>query len=113
MLPASVDAASLYCSCVNFVKSLVPGAPVVDAIFYKTVGFPTYPAVGRVALLQYGEGVLEHHVAVVKELRQDGIVVDEANFNRCQKGTRFIPWLSPEIIGFRDFGDAAATRYGG
>lgn len=89
------------CSCVRFVHDLIPAVPLVDAVWFQTFGTRTTPAVGRVALLQYGE---VSHVAYIAAIDAIGFTVKEANFHKCQKGTRFIAWDSPEIVGFLDFG---------
>ncbi len=89
------------CSCVRYVHELVPDVPLVDAVWFQSFGFRVPPAVGRIALLQYGE---VSHVAVISAITTNGFEVREANFHKCQKDTRFIQWDSPEIVGFLDFG---------
>ncbi len=85
-----------YCSCVRRVHELLPAAPLVDARWY--LNFPRVtPAVGEVAMFNY-DGT--YHVAYISELREEGFIVQEANFHKCQKGTRLIDWQDPHLVGF-------------
>ncbi len=72
---------------------------MVDAIYYQSF-VRTYPAVGRVVMLSYGEGVDNAHVAYVTKLEADGFWISEANYNRCLKGVRFIKWTDEALVGF-------------
>ena len=54
-------------------------------------------AVGAVAIEWFGK---TKHVSVVKEVRQDGVLVSETNYNRCQYSERFIHFDSPRLSGF-------------
>jgi surface antigen len=90
---------------VRYIASIIPSAPLIDAKWYATVFKErTYPAVGRIAMFKYGEKVTESHVAVVKEIRDDGFLVEEANWKPCKKTTRLISWDDPALVGFLDLG---------
>lgn len=55
------------------------------------------PIVGGVVIMQYGD---LPHVAYIKALETDGILVSEANYHHCQFDTRLIRWDDPHIVGF-------------
>jgi hypothetical protein len=104
-VPVPTHAAVNLCSCVRFVASLIPSAPLIDARWYATVFKErTYPAVGRIAMFKYGEKVTESHVAIVKKIEDDGFWVEEANWKPCKKTTRFIKWSDENLVGFLDLG---------
>ncbi len=85
-----------YCSCVSYLREFIPSTPHVDAVWYTN--FPRVtPAVGEVVMFNY-DGV--YHVAYVSELQEDGFIIHEANFHKCEKDTRIIKWNDPHLIGF-------------
>ncbi len=94
--PAPVVIEQTYCSCVSYLRDFIPSTPHVDAEWF--VNFPRVtPAVGEVAMFNY-DGV--YHVAFVSEINDGGFVIQEANFHKCQKGTRTIAWNDPHLVGF-------------
>lgn len=82
----------------------------MDAEWFQTFGYRTFPAVGRVALLQYED---VSHVAVVTGVDGSGFTVEEANYKRCKQTTRFIKWNSPEVVGFLDLGPSQRKSLAG
>ena len=96
--PAFADTVTFpqYCSCVSYVRQYIPSVPHVDAWVFPT--FPrSAPAVGEVAMFNYS-GIF--HVAYISQIRGEGFEIQEANFHSCQKGTRFISWDDPHLVGF-------------
>lgn len=87
-----------FCSCVKYLRTLLPLTPLVDAQWFKD--FPkTPPSVGGVAVFYYPTSN-QYHVGYITELRDDGFVLKEANFTHCQKDTRFVSWEDSRLIGF-------------
>ncbi len=86
---------ALFCSCINYARSLGIKIPLVDADELT----PNAPAlVGNLVLLKYKSGL--SHVAVITDLEPEGVYIKEANYHKCQKGERFIPFTDSNIIGF-------------
>lgn len=84
------------CSCVKTIAPLVSGMPIQDADkFIPNADVTT----GKVLLLNY-HGV--RHVALIKEVSKEGILVYEGNYKRCLTGTRLISWeeLGDTLVGY-------------
>ncbi len=85
-------------SCVRWVHTKIPSAPLVDAEHYA--GFPrSMPTVGSVAIFEYLSGV--SHVAIVESLGLSGFTVSECNyFGDGTCGRRFVDYNHYSIVGF-------------
>ncbi len=84
-------------SCVQFVHSRIPSAPLVDAEWFQQ--FPrSTPSVGSIAMFKYDSGV--SHVAIVEELQQEGMVVSECNYRKGVCDKRFVKWNNDTLVGF-------------
>ncbi len=94
---AQVKHESNLCSCVSYVRSLVPEAPRKDAINYKP---NAAPAVGSVAIFRYKNGV--GHVAFVTALYSTGFFISEANYHHCKVDDRWVAYNDPALRGFWD-----------
>lgn len=66
------------------------------------------PTVGSIAIFDY-KGV--PHYAVVVELKLDGFMIREANYEPCKTGTRLVKWNDPAIVGFYSPTSALAKLY--
>ncbi len=91
-----------YCSCVAGLREYIPSTPHVDARWFQTFGYRTTPAVGRVAMFNYGPGDERQHVAYISKIEDTGFWVKDWNWKPCQKLTHFIKWDDPAIVGFLD-----------
>jgi hypothetical protein len=60
----------------------------------------TQPAVGVVALFKYGDGVNQHHAALITDIEENGFWVRETNFKRGQETRRFVSWKDKNLRGF-------------
>lgn len=86
-------------SCVQYVHSRYPAAPLVDATWYQK--FPrTMPSVGAVAIFHYSSGL--DHVGVVESLGEKGFIVSDCNYSWHVCTKRFVPWNHYSIVGFWD-----------
>jgi len=84
-------------SCVSYVHSKIPTAPLVDAEWYAR--FPrSIPSVGSVAIFKYDTGV--SHVAIVESLEEKGMVVSDCNYKPGICTKRFVEYGHYSIVGF-------------
>lgn len=97
--PKPLAVNDLYCSCVRYAHYLNPKIPPVSAQWFKNFAKAT-PAIGRVAIFSYGVGELKQHIAIVTAMDEKGFTVTEANYIRCQKGTRWVSWTDKSLVGF-------------
>lgn len=89
------------CSCVKYAQSLIPEIPLWDAIDYPVNTIK--PKVGDIIKLQYYNATTTnytYHIAVIKEITEEGYQVKEANYEKCKEGERFILLNDDNIIGF-------------
>ena len=91
-VPVSVPN-SILCNCWAYVKSVYPSLPPTSQIKNNLVD------VGSVAVFYYSQVGL-HHYAVVVAVTDDGYIIEETNYKRCQKGSRTIPKDDPSLLGF-------------
>lgn len=86
------------CNCWQYVKAVLGTTP---SLTQKTT-----PRGGSIAVFDYSG---TPHYAVVLELKNDGFIVREANYEPCKTGTRLIKWGDTHIKGFYDPTSALAT----
>lgn len=55
------------------------------------------PVKGAVAIEWFGD---IKHVSIVQYVSEEGVLVSETNYQRCQYTERFIPFDSPRLAGF-------------
>lgn len=101
ILATPTYAATNLCSCVSYVHSLVPEAPLVNADQYK----PNISAhVGAIAIFHYGPSAhYPHgtgHVALVTAIRSGAIAINESNYHSCAISDRWVSLKDPTLIGF-------------
>lgn len=82
------------CSCVVWVQQQIPTFPMGDADEIKA---NSYPQEGGVVLFQYE---VLGHVAIIREIHTDYMLVEETNYHMCQHGFRRVPYTDPHIRGF-------------
>lgn len=80
------------CNCYAYTKNRIPNLPSMASIAPNSE-----PTVGAVAVEYFGR---VKHVSIVIELKSDGVIVKEANYDHCKKGTRFIPFDHYSLVGF-------------
>lgn len=80
------------CNCYLYAKKRAVGVPRMDDIHPNAE-----PFVGGLAV-EYFKGI--KHVSVIKEIRSDGVLVEESNYHHCQTGERFIHFTKPSLVGF-------------
>ena len=80
------------CNCFRYVKNRVGG-------FQRMIDVQpnTQAHVGSVSVEYYGE---LKHIALVTHVDDEGVFVEEGNFDRCKTGERFIPFDNPHLQGF-------------
>lgn len=85
-----------YCSCVLYARSLTGyGSSVGNARNWpKNVA---YPVVGGVVITNESRA---GHVGVITWVNGDTFGIAEANYSRCQKGTRSLNINNPVILGY-------------
>jgi hypothetical protein len=81
------------CNCIAEVKNLGAKVPFKDKLEPNSI----VPRVGGVVIMQYGE---LKHLAYVTSVEEDGIHIKEANYKRCERGTRVLEFLDKHILGF-------------
>lgn len=79
-------------NCWMYVKTQIPAFPNT-----KNIHSNTTPAVGVVALFNYGA---EDHYAIITKLEEKGFWVKDTNFGGPGYRTHFIEWNNPHITGF-------------
>ncbi len=84
------------CSCVSYAKSVTGYSTSVGAAKNWPIT-SQWPTVGAVVVLSESWA---GHVAVVRAVKDNTIVIDETNYIPCQKGAREIEIDSPEIKGY-------------
>ena len=80
------------CNCVTYVRNRVDGLPQMAAIFPNSE-----PVIGGVTI-EFFNGV--KHIAVITKVEVSGVWVEEANYNHCKTGERFIPFDKYSLVGF-------------
>lgn len=89
------------CSCVRYAEFLIPGILLIDAIDYPLNTIT--PKVGDIIKLQYyNEETTNYiyHIAVIKEITEEGYEIEEGNYNKCEKSERTILLDDDKILGF-------------
>lgn len=84
----------IYCSCVKTARLL--GAPLPYGNASQLIPNAT-PAVGGVVILRYPNA---YHVAYIKALYPDGMLVAEGNYRHCEYTERLLPYTYQYIVGF-------------
>jgi hypothetical protein len=87
-----------YCSCVTYLRTLIPSLPLVDAKHFKDFPRAT-PQVGGVAIFYYPTSG-EYHVGYIAKLNDSGFLLKEANYEPCKVSTRLVEWNDPRLVGF-------------
>ncbi len=86
------------CSCVEFAKWYLGKQGEVWGVAKNIVPTSPVPYVGGLVITM--ESKLGH-VAVIKEVRENSLLVVEANYKRCQQGEREIRLNDPNIVGYK------------
>lgn len=85
------------CNCYSYAQAIVDyELPKM----FDIVPNSNYPRVGGLVVLRYKNN---KHIAVVKSVSHDGIIIKEANFEPCLVGERLIKWDDPALKGFVDY----------
>lgn len=84
------------CSCVRYAHYLNPKVPLVDASWFSSFRGKS-PSIGGIIILQYPK---DYHIATIVEFVENGFLVKEANYKKCEYGKRIIDYDDPHIIGF-------------
>lgn len=80
------------CNCYAYVKNRIVELPPMAAINPNVE-----PSVGSVAVEYFGK---VKHVSIVTKIEDSGVWVEEANYNHCKTGERFIPFTKHSLVGF-------------
>lgn len=78
-------------NCVSYIKLFMKLPKMADIVPNTT------PAIGSVAIFQYGK---LKHIALVTKLEETGFFIKEANYIPALVGTRFVKWNDPRLKGF-------------
>ena len=84
---------SVLCNCWAFTKNVYPSLPTTGEILNNLT------ATGSVAVFHYEKVGLNHYAVVIGE-SQSHYLIEETNYERCKKGTRWIPKDYASLIGF-------------
>lgn len=84
-----------YCSCIKTAR--LQGARIPYGTNASELVPNAPPTVGGLVLMKYPKS---YHVAYIKELRDNGIVIVEGNYPTCTKRERVIPYSYKAIRGF-------------
>lgn len=90
------DYESTLCSCVAFARTMRPDIPFINASDMQVS--TTSPSVGAVVKMYYPKSML-YHVAIVIDVGEGWIRLDEANYKPCARTQRVIT-LPDRIIGY-------------
>jgi len=83
---------SILCNCYKFVTNKI-GVTIPMAKFIPN----SEPLEGGVVIEYFGD---LKHVSYIKQVEEDGVLVEETNYHHCQYGERFIPFTSSRLVGF-------------
>jgi len=87
-------------SCVMYLVNKGINIPPVSAIWFKDFKLTGAPSVGAIVVQKFGEGELNHHIALVTELGATSFKVDQANKVACQRTEEWIDYNDKTILGF-------------
>ena len=93
--PETIVPTSVACSCVKTARMHGVELPPGNAIDLKPNS--DIPVEGQVIIMKYHSG---GHVAVIREITEEGYWIVEGNYHRCKVSERFIPKTYPHIVGF-------------
>jgi hypothetical protein len=85
------------CSCVIFAKLITDFQQIVGYAKNWPINTSS-PEIGGVVITN--ENPKWGHVAVIKEIKENSIIVDETNYKPCAKTTRELSLNDPAILGF-------------
>lgn len=94
---------STACSCIQTAKAEGVNIPAKHNAWDLEPN-SSIPVVGQLVLMQYKH---TSHVAVLREIREDGYLIYEGNYKPCEYGTRLIPKDYYALTGF--WVDSATT----
>ncbi len=84
----------ILCNCYAYVKNKFANLPSTYEIL-NSLTFNT----GEVAVFYYRDSGL-YHYALVKEIGEDYIKIEETNYKRCRFSERIIPRNNPDLLGY-------------
>ena len=95
--PPKKEEYNINCYCVPYVRQFLPNLPRGNADDFQP---NTTMREGVAVLLSYSQ----EHIAYVEKITSDGLLIKEANYERCKATTRLIKWedLPLELRGFYD-----------
>ena len=82
------------CSCIIYASQFIDLPKNTDAIDLIS---NSQPYIGGAILLKYGN---LGHIAIIIDFKEDGFLVKESNYKRCEYTTRLIPFDDKHITGF-------------
>lgn len=80
------------CNCYKYVRNRVSDLPNMLGVLPNSE-----PFVGSVAI-EFFNGI--KHVSLITSVEPNGVWVEEANYNHCKTGVRFIPFNHYSLVGF-------------
>lgn len=94
-MPISISAETIYCSCILTARAL--GVPIPANTNAGELKPNSYPAINGLILFKYDE---YYHASKIIGFQEDGILVIEGNFKRCEITERIISFSDPALRGF-------------
>lgn len=92
---------SVFCNCVSTVKHLtgykLPRIGLAKNLIKDRVHISQMPAVGSI-LIQKSRNT--GHVALIIELHDEGMMIQEGGWGSCRLNKRFINYNDPSILGY-------------
>lgn len=84
------------CSCVIFAHSLNSQVAPISAKWYRNLN-NSVPVIGGLIIFKYPN---DYHVATIIDYSDEGFVVLESNYRKCQVDKRVVAYNDKNIIGF-------------
>jgi len=99
--PISEPIDPIECSCVRYIRNIIPDLPNLDAIDFPINTIE--PKVGDIIKLQYYNATTTkyiYHLSLIEKITEDGYSVKEGNYEKCKESKRIIPKNDEHILGF-------------
>jgi len=101
IVEASSTPEDINCSCVRYIRNIIPDLPNLDAIDFPINTIE--PKVGDIIKLQYYNATTTkyiYHLSLIEKITEDGYSVKEGNYEKCKESKRIIPKNDEHILGF-------------
>jgi len=92
-VPLVIERDEVLCNCYLFVKTELPKLPSTKEILSNVA------TSGVVAVFYYPD-IGMYHYAIIRDEMETSFLIEETNYDACERGTRVVPKDDPRLIGF-------------